>query len=277
MAAPTVSTCTAWATAADVCNTDCADTDDVLLAAKLQVASNLLFHWSGRQFAGDCNATVRPCSRYNGSPLGAPSAWGLDGGWGYGYGIRRWQSSWGFCSCNRTTRSGCSSIPEITLGGYPVVSIDHVLIDGDTLDPSAYRVDDYRWLVRVDGDGWPCCQNMELPTTEEGTWEVAFHYGVAPPPEGVAAAAALACQLALACTPGADCALDPRVSAVTRQGVSEVLLIGANYLENVKVAVPEVGAFLQAHNPKGITARAAVASPDIGRRVRRAGTWVAGS
>jgi hypothetical protein len=272
--------CSPWADTADVC-APCADyeADQALLEKKLLVASELLFAWSGHQYPGVCSDIVRPCARYDGSDVGMRSSWGGTGGWGYGFGgAGLWQSSWGFCSCNRTRRSGCQSIPEITLGAYPVIAVSEVKVDGAALDASRYRVDDDRWLVRLpDADGsrpgFPCCQDMVLPDTEENTFFVAFTYGQVPPLAGVAAAAALGCELTLACDPetASECRLDWRVQSITRQGVSEVLIIGRNFREHIELAIPEVGMFLAAANPNGIERRATVMSPDIGRRVRRTG------
>ncbi|MBK9181476.1 MAG: hypothetical protein IPM45_18345 [Acidimicrobiales bacterium] len=82
-----------------------------------------------------------------------------------------------------------------------MVDVVEVVVDGATLDDSLYRLDDRRWLVRLedpDGSrpGWPASQDLTLPASEPGTWEVTFTWGVRPPAAGVLAAVALAGELA---------------------------------------------------------------------------------
>ena len=104
-------------------------------------------------------------------------------------------------------------------------AIASVTIDGEVVPTEEYRLDQGRWLVRLAGSdgknpGWPCRQRLDLPSTEEGTFEIVYTFGVDPPPEGKLAAKTLACQLALACDPGTagKCKLPERVTTLTRQG-----------------------------------------------------------
>ena len=54
--------------------------------------------------------------------------------------------------CFSSLRScGRRSVPEIKLPG-PVASVVEVIIDGEILTDTAYRIDDYQWLVRLDGE-----------------------------------------------------------------------------------------------------------------------------
>jgi hypothetical protein len=261
----------------DVCD-PCNDYlfDAAVLDEMLRVATDVLFELSGRQFSGSCSDCVRPTARYVSSPgwLSLPNNLLLPLGDGFMINGREWDAT---CACNKTTRTGCNFISEITLGGYPVAEVTKVLVDGVELDPSEYRVDDYRWLVRLpdangNQKGWPCCQNMLLPNTKVGTFEVTFTYGVPPPAAGVFAAATLACELAMGCTPSLqkNCRLPRRVTNVARQGVSMVLLdpSGIRFIEGL----PEVHLFLNTYNPDKARRRAVVVSPDIPRRVRRVGT-----
>jgi hypothetical protein len=272
-------TCSPWALPADIgepCNG--AGFDAALLLDCLQAASDILFDLSGRQYAGACSDTVRPCARSVSVDGGRPLTGGYgpgSGGWSPGGG----GSTWGFCSCQTSVRSGCNSLPEITLGVYPVTAVTQVKVDGAVVDSSLYRVDDNRWLVGLTNpvtgvqQTFPCCQRMDLPTTEKDTFEVAVDYGTAPPVLGKLACAELACQLSMAFKPsqGGDCQLPQHITQLTRLGETMTVLDPLSFKDGL-LALPFCGGFLKSVNPYGIARRATVLSPDIGRRVRRAGT-----
>lgn len=277
---PCQSTCSPWATIADLCPPcDSGDYDEQTMAGHLQVASDILFHLSGRQFAGSCQDVARPCARSLVMDHGRPFHGGFGGA---GYYPGPWlggdYSQYGFCSCNRTERSGCSSVPEITLGVYPLTGIVEVKIDGAVVDPTTYRIDDNRWLVRTTDSngqplGWPCCQDAQKDSSQPGTWEVTFTYGTPAPPGGVRACAELACQLALACDPSkaGSCSLPQRVTQVTRQGMTAIVLDPFAFLDKGKTGLFGVDLWLESINPTGLRRRSIVSSPDISKRVRRAG------
>jgi hypothetical protein len=135
-----------------------------------------------------------------------------------------------------------------------------------------YRIDDYRYLVRTDGEAWPCCQDLLAdPVNDDNTFSVSYTYGSAPPAAGVLAAADLACELAKSCA-GQECTLPSRVQSITRQGMSMVLLDPFDFLERGKVGIYTVDLFLRAYNPSGLRRPSRVLSPDIGQRARRVGT-----
>lgn len=247
MAAPTQSVCAPWATIADVCSPcDDYEFDVALLEDKLAIASDLLYDLSDRRWAGECEETVRPVV--------------------------------GRCRTRDACR--CGDVAGIRLGGSPLVEITTVKIDGVELDPSEYRIDEHAELVRLaDGDGvrrgWPSCQNMYLADTEVGTFSVTYVYGIAPPPGGVAAAAALGCQLAMACQPetlGA-CRLTDRAISVTRQGVTKALRDPSQMFPDGLTGLNEVDLWLSSirygkrHRP------ATVVVPELAAaRVRRVDT-----
>ena len=103
-----------------------------------------------------------------------------------------------------------------------VASITEVNIDGEVLPPDAYRVDNFRLLVREDGECWPACQSMGRPLGTPGTMGITYVPGVAPGAAGLWAAGVLACEYALACT-GGKCRLPSSVTSVSRQGVTMVM------------------------------------------------------
>lgn len=272
MSAPCQSACTPWATVADVPE-ECQDTPD--LERWLAVATDVLFELSGRQFPGTCIDVVRPCARWDswgGVPASALAGLGYTTG-GHPYGYR---SAWGSCSCNRGRRCGCGSVPEITLGAFPVVAVDEILVDGAVLDPQFYRVDDFRYLVRLPNDdgsnpGWPCCQHVTLDATEPGTWQVTFRYGTMPNSAGVAAAALYACELAKGAA-GGECALPEKTRTVVAQGVTVDLGDVTNFADGGFTGIRLTDLWLQSVNPNRLRSRARVIDPSIARRVRRVTT-----
>lgn len=274
MTYPSQSVCAPWATAADVCS-PCDDYNFPvgLLDDALLVASEVLFHLSGRQYPGMCAETVRP------QGVGGCSF----ARWGRAWYARTgtWPAPWDYPA--GTAGCGCGGVSEVQLGGWPLVEVSEVLLNGAVL-PAAnnWRVDDWTTLVRIaDADGnrqvWPCWQRLDLPTTEDDTWEVTFTYGVPPPAMAVRAAASLGCQLALSCSPetvgGAECRLPERVTSITRQGITAVVLDPFTFLDNGRTGIYDVDLFLAAANPGGISRRGTSSSPQSRtRRARRANT-----
>lgn len=252
MAGPSASTCSEWATEDDICS-PCNDYDNLgpIAADFIQAASDLLYEMSGRQFPGECSQTIRPCARrrWRHQVDAAPPGW---------------STGWGWCGCGGSS-CDCGGLYSIELGAYPIVSVDRVMVDGVELDPSRYRVDDWRTLVRLqDADGsnpgWPRVQQLDLPDTAADTWSVEFTWGRMPPPAGVTAAAVLACELALACDPEnqSKCRLPKTVTSVTREGITMVLSPSDFLDANGKTGLYEVDMFLRAYNPQRARSRAKV-------------------
>lgn len=266
MAAPRTEPCADWATLDDVRGCPrCSDvdriTDDAITDA-LGVASGILFELSGRRFSGVCTATERPCRR----PVGPTPS-----GWAYGaYG-----APWGWCACTSGPHAscGCPALSEVELTGSPIVSVTTVKVDGTTLtDGTDYRVDDYRYLVRLNDERWPCCSDLTAdPDTDLDTFEVTYTYGLVPPAAGVRAAIDLACELARACA-DLDCELPERVQTISRQGVTMALLDPFEFFTQGRVGVYSADMFLAAYNPGKLRRAAAIHSPDIGNAARRTGT-----
>lgn len=250
--------CEDWCDPADVA--ECApDVDAALVADAVTLASEVLYHATGARFGGLCEAVVRPCARRTASPW--PRR--LDG-W-------EWHRSWGTCTCNADPAAcSCQTLPQIGLGLYPVREIVEVVIGGAVLDPSAYRLDEQRWLVRVDGYPWPCCQDLTLAITEPDTWAVRFVHGTPVPAGGEVAAKRYACELAKGFG-GLECELPSRVSSLTRQGVTVGFTDPATLLDSGATGIAAVDAWVRAVNGGHRRAHlpATISSPDVGRRVRR--------
>ena len=234
---------------------------EALAETLVETATSLLWNWTGRQF-GLCELTVRPCrqdcssSTYEGWS-GIPSPTFASGMPflpvlinGEFYNLR----------CGRRCRDcSCTVTPEIGLPG-PVDSVSAVVVDGVTLDESAYRVDNRRWLVRQDGERWPTCQDLGKAPGEEGTWSVTYRWGTPVPKGGTLAATVLACEMAKAAL-GRQCELPQRVQTVTREGVSMAILDSFDGLDRGRTGIWLVDSWVLS-----VTAsprRSRVMSPDV--------------
>jgi hypothetical protein len=236
------STCDPWASIADV-GSPCDDYafDVALLEDALQIASDVLFNLTGRQWAGECQQTIRPC----------------------GY------RQPGSCGCLSSRTCSCRRLSELDLPGT-VISVDEVKIDGAVVAPARYRVDDYVHLVYLpesdsaERQGWPCCQRLDLADTEDDTWSITYSFGQYPPAGGVRAAAALGCQLALAFQPETieECRLPARVTSLSRQGMSMAIIDPLTLFADGLTGLTEVDLWVQ--------------SIMLGAKRRRAQVWVPG-
>jgi hypothetical protein len=247
-----------------------ADVDPDLADAITRTATSLLWNWTGRVF-GTSEVVVRPCRRDC-----APSTYlGIAG-----IPSSTWQNApflpvlldgeFYNLSCRRKCRDGCgcSSVEEIGLAG-PVDSVISVRVDGETLDPSAHRVDNRRWLVRMDGGRWPTCQDLSKSPDEVNTWEIAYRWGTEVPIGGSMAASVLACEMAKAAL-GRECSLPQRIQSVTREGVTMAILDSFEGLEAGRTGIWLVDSWVTSvtKSPR----RSVVLSPDTYQpRVRTAG------
>lgn len=256
---------------------------NLVCAGAADAASLVLYELSGRQFTGECGpVTIRPVSR----PTDADTrTWGS-------LNPNGWISSWGMCSAygadvpGVVTHHGCSNPPEISLGAYPVTEIVQVLIDGIVIpgpyDPGTqtgeWELRDHRWLVRLrptasavptERYGWPTCQILDLPDTEQGTFSITYRYGMAPPGMGRMAALALGKYLALPQL-GNTTHFPKRVKQVTRQGVQASTTDVEDFVSTGNTGIFEVDLFIKAVNPGKNQRQAMVYSPDVGRPRRTA-------
>lgn len=268
--------CVAWVTVdqvAECCNAD-VGTETALFEDAALAASEVLYWLTGGMYTGTCEVEgARPCATGCScwgeivSPAQSPAyavdqaqwSWGF---WGWGWG-------WGWEGCSGELCS-CGSLSRALLDGYPVVGITEVKIDGVVIDPSGYRLDQNRWLVRLaDADGnvqfWPGCQRLDLDDDQPGTWSVSYSYGIAPPAVGEMAAAQLACEIYKACA-NQTCLLPAGVTEVTRQGITirrAPFVTWAFVNGGWQSGLPLVDMFLQGVNPTGLIRRPSVWSPDM--------------
>lgn len=222
-------------------------------------ATLVLWAATGRRF-GLCPIRVRPCGRRSDHS----SLWGYvqgeAGGW---YPYLDAAGTWRNCHCS----GGCTCRPEceVWLPG-PVNQVLEVTVDGVLVDPSAYKVDNGRWLVRIDGGCWPEYADL---STDTDRFEVLYVRGEPVPQALLDAAGIVACEFAKSFQ-SQDCRLPARLSNLTRQGVTMSALDMDSLTRRGYVGIPEVDAVIHALNPHGLTHRPRVMSPDMQPpRIRR--------
>lgn len=255
-----------WITAADIVKVrpKASELDDGVLSGSAAFASELLWAASGRQFAGKHPGTViRPCA--------APYGWSLSEWAGYFASLSgtAFSTAWGSCRWG-DSHDHCYA-PQLSLGYYPLVSVEQVLLDGVVIPPTEYAIADFRLLVRQAPSasynptarfGWPTCQDLRLPATEPGTFEVTFTWGQDPPQMGKDAAAAVAYEIAKSRT-GTGSALPGMISSRTRQGVTETFVTLVQALQARRLGIWEADQFIAQTNPGGAVTRPVVWSPDM--------------
>lgn len=166
-------------------------------------AVNRLWEWTNQRF-GPCEELVRPCRKscVEFSSFAMP--------WGGGYIGLNCVKCGDSCSCRE--------VQQVILPG-PIYALTEVLVDGDEVDLSAFRVDNYTILVRQDGGVLPTCQDLGKTPDEVGTWQISYLLGEEVPPGGGLVAGILACEYAKSLCGDNSCRLPKRVSSVQRQGI----------------------------------------------------------
>lgn len=263
MAAP----CDDWTTVDEVRN--CGPVipqDDPEVQVAITAAQEWLWAKSGRQF-GVCEITVRPTSEQF---IACDTPW-----WGnrlrhYGgmfissTGYNFWNGMW--CGChvgdNYVQASSCGSTPAISLGYAPIQEVTAVTIDGVVLDPALYTVVDGEYLLRTDGQLWPCCQQRQLPLGQPGTWSVALRYGPPVPALGNLATRALA-RFLLSLCPDGNCSVASQATSLTRQGMVVEMADPALVFTDGHTGIPEVNAFVDAYNPNQLQQRSVAVIPGM--------------
>ena len=284
MAAPTSGVCGDWITPADVqaCCSGLADPPNATeLQQAVDMATNILFRLSGRQYPGICSRTVRPCygdgcgcggDAWLQWPMGGwtYSLWNAAaGGWAFPNQPYRIDGEWfDFNSCC----AGQCNLPSVLLP-MPVGSVTQVVIDGEIFDPTLYGVEQYRRLVRFDGLQWPCTQNRAVCSapyglapndgSKDGTWQVTYSYGRIPDQSGLSATARFACEIAKFMCNADGCVLPQRLQTVTREGISMSFADPLTFLdEGGRVGIYEVDLWLASVNPGKIPRRSTVRRMD---------------
>jgi hypothetical protein len=165
----------------------CGECDGVTASQRVALEEWAVFDlWAATgKVYGACTVTVYPCNDYS-----------------------------TLCWCGNPLRScGCTSVPEVQLAG-PVASVTSVIVGGVTLDAEDYRIDDYQWLVRLDGGTWPA----NADPLDPDAFSVTYQLGVAPPPGAAQVAGILACSRS-ACS-NSGCKVPRGTTQITRQGTT---------------------------------------------------------
>ena len=179
--------CTSWATAEemfDFCSSavpESSNPEEMIpqIEATIAAASQFLWAASGRQFAGLCQRTVRPCR------TGCTCDWQVLSR-GHIVASPDWSGT-GSWLCDGTP-CGCSPLSEVKLAGYPVREIIDVRIDGESVSADEYALRERRLLVRLNGARWPACQSMDVGDDDDGAFAVTYTYGQSAPELGKQAA-----------------------------------------------------------------------------------------
>lgn len=270
MAAPTSAPCDPWPyECADFPEDAPQDLIDVAVAA----ATEALWARTKRVY-GLCSMTLRPC-RKDCLPAGP---WIPLRGW-YNVGAYTWPwpqpaligGKWFNIACGMCDGGcSCTRLEQVELP-YPVADVTQVKVDGVILDPSAYRVDEWRYLVRLDGGLWPRCNDLNLPDTELDTWSVTARYGTEVPELGKIAVGELATQIVRRCMGASGCTIPAStVRSINRQGVTKVFFDAATAFKNGAVGLYWSDLFINTVNPTH-TGLASIYDID-GQRPRRIDT-----
>lgn len=226
---------------------------------------------------GVCPTTVRPCAArcapsgsWMAAPAGGASMAGLPTmtiGSSFTPHISGgvWLNS---CGCGPRDCS-CGRLREVVLPG-PVGHILSVMLDGEKIAPSRYRVDNGDRLVALDDDLiWPTCQDLAAGPGDPGAFAVTYYRGAAPNEMTKFAAGVLATEFYRACT-GGRCRLPAGVTSVARNGVTYEIQTGL-FAEGY-TGIREVDAVIRIYNPNGLKQAPRVITPESRTRTRRA-TW----
>jgi hypothetical protein len=250
------------------------DVIDVICAECAAAATETLYQKSGKQFTGLCGpVTIRPVFR----PTNADTrGWVFAGGGGWGYG-------WGASAMGNLGMPPVLALyaeergAVIELYDYPVNEILQVKIDGVVIPSDEWELRDFRWLLRMRPTsdfvptqrwGWPTSQIPDLPDTQQGTFSITYTYGQDPGQMGRMAAVALAEFFALPLL-GNPTAFPQRVTSITRQGVTTQIASSIDIIKTGSTGIPLVDLWLNSVNPKQLTRKPRVWSPDIGRNPRQ--------
>jgi hypothetical protein len=262
-----------WPVNWDACPSDVMDdiTPEVMALSEALAAQTLRMLTGYR--VGGCSTTVRPCNRscIPGSWLTAPDLGVLfAGAYGGSFGFSPYVGPGGqwlnACGC---TGDGCSctKVEEVYLPTVVNVGrVDSVVLDGVTLDPSTYRVDNNNRLVRTDGGTWPVCQDMGADSGE-GTFIVTYLDGNEVDGVGAYVAGLLAAEFAKACV-NKDCALPANVQSITRQGIT--MELDPEMFTGGMTGVRTVDSYIRIWNPTNALP-SGIYSPDAPRGRRT--TW----
>lgn len=241
--------CQNWPPICDDFPEDPTPEQQILIDQSVQIATEVLWNRTKRRF-GLCSVTIRPCKRdcWPAWPW-IPAGFTDITGWGWPFPALV-DGAWINIGCGVCGDDcSCTSISSVRLP-YPVACVTEVKVDGEILDSSAYRVDNRRFLVRLDGLDWPRCNDLNLDDGQVGTWSVTAEYGEMVPTLGQLAVGELAGQIYKRCAGGDGCLLPTTtVRQITRQGVTKVFFDANTAFASGKVGLYYSDLFIATYNP----------------------------
>lgn len=259
--------CVAWT---PIYTCDLTAISPVVTGQALRAAVEVLDSLTGHRFGG-CQLSIRPCRRscYGESWTSLSQLW-----WEYGSWPRPlfYNGVWMNVTCG-TCQGGCACTPlsEVWLPNN-VTSVDQVKVDGVVLSPTAYRLDNFRVLTRIDGGVWPLCNELNRADTEVGTWSVTATYGEPVPTLGQLAVGELMCELVNLLTGNKACSLPTPIQTLVRQGVTMNFIDPNTVFDHGRVGLYLSDLFIQTYNPNALQAAAQVFDVDNMSSFRITGT-----
>lgn len=209
-----------------------------------RAASYILWSLSGRKYAGERKVTERYGAHIVPKTSWRPETW--------------------YSSTVDTVRMFAATVPALTLvntsirlRGTPITEIHSVTYadSGEEISPDLYYVVDHSLL--------------RFHKTLIEDIEITYSYGFPAPVAGKMAARDMAMNFARLWGGDEDsCTFPDRVTSVSRQGVSWVLLDNQDFIENFRTGIYAVDLFLKATNPDKARGRSKVIVPG-GTRAQR--------
>ncbi len=251
---------------ADPCLGDGTPVPQEIVDSMTLASSQFMWAATGRQF-GTCTVTLRPlCINQCQSEC-------VDSGFGFPWvPIHQADGTWINVTCSQGNCT-CVDLCEVPLP-YPVCSVDEVIINGEVIPEAEYSVINHNKLIRAKGAGcWPSCNDLSLPTTDDGTWSITVTYGKPVPELVKLAAAEFACQLMKKCV-GRPCDLPQRIQSVNRQGMSATFLDPMEFMSQGMTGIFLVDLAIKTYNPHRLYRKPTVISPDYNQKWALK-TWVA--
>lgn len=225
-------------------------TDADVKDAAEQFAGLALRHLTGRR-VGNVSVTVMPCGGRCSHPRDTGNPF---------HPILLETGQMANCFCGGTCL--CDSAPRVYLDA-PVGRIEQVLVNGEVVPDTAYRVENGTWLVRTDGEGWPSCAGDKFTVT--------YINGYPVDALGQIAGGIMAAEYVKLIAGDKKCRLPSGVRSINRAGMS--IEIESGLFPGGRTGMQEVDTYLIAWNPYALKVPPTIHSID--RRRNRQVTWKA--
>jgi hypothetical protein len=205
---------------------ECGDLSEADKIELIDAASDIVAIITGGKVAGRCTDIVRPCNASS--------------------------------SCGCAPRScGCSPAGIVLRGPFP--SVNQITLDGDAFVD--WAIVDGSLLVRTDGRGWPGNQDITVPSSEVGTFEIDYTYGLPTSTLAQRAAAEIVCSF-IRSGPQDTRKPHPNTRSMSISGVTIGLDQMAAEIKRRAFMMPDVTRLLTVYAPDGPTP-AFVYSPEL--------------